>query len=86
MDGDCACKNAQCRSLCGADDIESKECDICKQERHSNVMADGNDPRVREDKFAAAPAIFPNNDIKYDVTKTRARIHAAIRKQCVTWS
>ena len=32
-----------------------------------------------------APAIFPNNDIKYDVAKKRARIFAAAKNQALTW-
>ena len=34
---------------------------------------DATDPRFRGEKFAAAVAIFPNSDVKYDVNKTRAR-------------
>ena len=32
-------------------------------------MMNDSDPRVQEDKFLKAPAIFPNNDIKYEVTR-----------------
>ena len=32
-----------------------------------------------------APAIFPNNDIKYDVNKQRARQYAAAHRLGVTW-
>ena len=33
-----------------------------------------------------APAIFPNNDIKFEVSKKRARIYAAVTHQAITWS
>ena len=35
--------------------------------------------------FLAAPAIFPNNDIKYDVNKRRAEIVAVAHNQALTW-
>ena len=35
--------------------------------------------------FTIAPAIFPNNDIKYDVMKRRAEIFAAAHNQALTW-
>ena len=37
-------------------------------------------------KFMNAPAIFPNNDIKFEVCKKRARIYAAATNQAITWS
>ncbi len=33
-----------------------------------------------------APAIFPNNDIKYEVNKTRAQIFARETQQTISWS
>ena len=35
--------------------------------------------------FTSAPAIFPNNDIKYDVNKRRAEIFAVAHNQALTW-
>ena len=35
--------------------------------------------------FTRAPAIFPNNDIKYEVNKRRAYIFAAAHGLCLTW-
>ena len=56
-----------------------------EKKSNSRVLTDQSDPRVREEKFVTAPAIFPNNDIKYEVTKTRARIYASTRNQAITW-
>ena len=70
------------------DNIQDKECDVCKKERAEKklVLTDPNDPRVRLERFMSAPAIFPNNDIKFEVTKARARIFATEKGQSVTWS
>ena len=80
--------NPSCQALHNDKDVAKKECNICSDERRSKhrVLTQHDDPRVREDKFITAPAIFPNNDIKYEVTKTRARIFAATREQAITWS
>ncbi len=43
------------------------------------------DPRFSTEPFVNAPAIFPNNDVKYDVNKRRARLHATTTKQAITW-
>ena len=52
---------------------------VCKKERASRtlVASDGNDPRFQEEKFASAPGIFGNHDIKYDVNKLRAQSFAS---------
>ena len=42
--------------------------------------------RHLEEKFVNAPAIFPNNDIKFDVSKTRAQIFAESVNEAITWS
>ena len=41
--------------------------------------------RHLEQKFVNAPAIFPNNDIKFDVNKTRAQIFAESVNESITW-
>ena len=38
------------------------------------------DPRFMEDKFLSAPAVVPNNDMKYDLNKTRALGYANKKK------
>ena len=50
------------------------------------MLVNLDDARVRDAKFVNAPAIFPNNDIKYEVTKKRAGIFAASKGEAVTWS
>ena len=44
------------------------------------------DIRYRSEHFLTAPAIFPNNDIKFEVNKIRAQAFAAHRRQAITWS
>ena len=48
-------------------------------------MADS-DKRHLDDHFLTAPAIFPNNDIKYEVNKCRAQIFAAQKNLAIAWS
>ena len=64
------------------------ECSICEEERKSKhrVMNSMEDKRHLSEHFLRAPAIFPNNDIKYDVNKQRARIFAHETEQAITWS
>ena len=49
-------------------------------------MNDKSERRHVEAKFLTAPAIFPNNDIKYEVNKRRAQIFAEETNQAITWS
>ena len=44
------------------------------------------DKRHCEGDFLRAPAIFPNNDIKFEVNKIRAQIYARATRQAITWS
>ena len=45
------------------------ECGECKKERKKRILvaANSHDPRFPEEKFVRAPAVFPNNDVKYEV-------------------
>ena len=85
VNGKVTCGNSKC---CASWKSKSVECAICEEERRSKhrVMNDKNEERHLKDDFLRAPAIFPNNDIKYDVNKQRARIFAAETKQAITWS
>ena len=49
----------------------ASECEKCKAERASRklVADDGNDSQFQETRFLTAPAVFPNNDSKYDTNK-----------------
>ncbi len=91
--GRATCGNGVCQQL--SEDkatwtkIEAAErnCNICTDSRkkRQRVANDADDSRFREAKFVDAPAIFPNNDIKYDVNKQRARQYAATHRLGVTW-
>ena len=64
-----------------------KECKTCKKERLARklVATDGNDSRFQEEKFMKAPAVFPNNDSKYDVNKKRSLNFAASKGQGIMY-
>jgi hypothetical protein len=50
-------------------------------------MNSSEDARRLDEHFLTAPAIFPNNNnIKYEVNKTRAPIYAIQTEQAITWS
>ena len=82
------------RCTCGTDEClqtwrrKKMECVRCQEERKSKhlVMNSNNERRHLSTKFLRAPAIFPNNDIKYEVNKRRAQIFAAETNQAITWS
>lgn len=86
--GDVVCGNAECRKLQGTKDIQLHECQTCRDERKEKcrVITSFDDARLKEEKFINAPAIFPNNDIKCEIAKKRARIFAAESQQAITWS
>ena len=65
-----------------------EECEVCRQERRSKALAalGPDDLRFREEKFVRAIAIFSNNDIKYDMNKTRAALHAESNRLEVVYS
>ena len=50
------------------------------------MVSGTSDSRVAEPKFLKAPAIFPNNDIKYHVNKLRGMLFAARTQQAITWA
>ena len=45
------------------------------------VARNDEDPRFQSEKFEVAPAVFPNNDIKYEVNKLRAQMYAQQQKK-----
>ena len=59
--------------------IRNEECRVCSQERASKarVALNADDPRFQQTKFFDAPAVFPNNDVKYGTNKLRAQQYAA---------
>ena len=68
--------------------IMDKECSVCRAERHSkHLVATGpNDKRFKQAEFVNAPAIFANNDVKYDTNKLRAQLFAQHGKALVTYA
>jgi len=90
VNGKATCGNETFQKLAGSEtkSICSKECATCKQDRASRarVAKDSMDEQFRSEKFINAPAIFANNDIKYDVNKRRAREFASTVRQGITWS
>jgi hypothetical protein len=62
-----------------AAETQRLECSVCATERTKRVLVatSPQDPRFLTNKFAAAPGVFPNNDLKYDVNKLRAQDYAA---------
>ena len=83
LNGIARCLNAKCNNRITAATTKIKfdakvaagtlasEGDKCKAERASRklVADDGNDSRFQEERCLTAPAVFPNNDSKYDVNK-----------------
>ena len=69
------------------ENIRQKECDFCRRERASKArVASGmDDPRFHEAKFVEAPAIFANNDVKYEANKKRSRLFAEHRKSTMLY-
>ncbi len=94
LQGSCLCGNPKCQRLEGQQQVMMNECNVCKEprkqrhrvldeaspQRYTELVAEINTP-----KFLRAPAVFPNNDIKCEVNKQRARLHAAATKQAITW-
>ena len=82
------CGNAFCKNLEPSMNIQALECDMCKKERaeRCRVITGLEDTRLQDPNFVNAPAIFPNNDIKFAVNKIRAQIYAASSGHAITWS
>ena len=85
VNGKLACGNKKCWNTWKT---KREECATCNKERleKHRVMNSSDDHRHREGNFLTAPAIFPNNDIKFEVNKIRAQIFAKATKQAITWS
>jgi len=63
-------------------------CTLSREERQSRKrVVDGPyDPRLREEKFARATVVVPNNDAKYQINKDRARAYARDAATPLAWS
>ena len=66
---------------------KKKKCRVCREERDSKarVALTSADARFQDERFATATAVFPNNDVKYDANKQRARLHAQRCTTPITW-
>ena len=64
------------------------ECEKCKEERKRRklVVTDPEDKRLKGQVFVDAPAIFPNNDIKYDTNKKRVVLWCHWNQESIAWS
>ena len=74
----------------GSPRVVELECAVCREERDArHRVMNRKDENIHTDTapsdFTTAPAIFPNNDIKYEVNKRRAEILSAATKQAITW-
>ena len=69
------------------ENVQCNECDVCKHDRKSRalVVQTAADERWASSKFSSAPAIFPNNDVKYDVNKLRALNYAQMNRNEVVY-
>ncbi len=91
--GAVACGNVACKHLKQATTHKERklvmktECEVCKQERKSNnlVLNRYGDSRIGSDEFLQAPAVFANNDMKYEVNNLRARLCARSRDSSITY-
>ena len=98
--GDVACGNRACRALglqsqkrgnpttrSETNYIEMKECRSCRENRESRarVANTAEDKRFLAEDFIDSPAIFANNDIKYETNKLRAKIFASKRDEAITY-
>ena len=90
LNGSCACVNEDLAQLAGAYDILTRECRVCREDRRTrhrvlNKPDDRRHMQTADVDFTTALAIFPNNDIKYEVNKRRADIFAAAKGLSLTW-
>ena len=67
---------------------EPRRCQTCTAERASRALValKANDPRFHSSTFVSAPAVFANNDIKYETNKLRARLFAHATRKPVTYA
>ena len=74
INGVCTCSQACARTWTQ----QGKECAKRQQDRNGRRLVTNHpaDQRHLAEKFLTAPAIFPNNDIKYEVNKRRGQIFA----------
>ena len=65
--------------------IKNSECLVCQKERLSKCRVVSKAAQFKEARFLATPAIFANNDVKYDHNKKRAQKFANDTNAAVTY-
>ena len=67
---------------------DDEECATCRRERKSRqlVAVDEKDERFQSEEFRMAPAIFSNNDVKFETNKLRGVEFARRNDLPVTYS
>ena len=70
-----------------ADETKRRECKTCKKEREQRILVASGpaDKRFMDPRFLAAPAVVPNNDMKYELNKKRALGYASKKKTGVMY-
>ena len=60
---------------------------FCKEERNKRILVANArlDHNFDSEKFEIAPAVFPNNDVKYEVNKLRAHGYATHRGHVIMY-
>ena len=98
VNGAAACGDARCQHLPqkwkqdlaagrSLTELLQDECNFCRKERKARkrVVDDDTVSLLQEKRFVEAPAVVPNNDIKYEAAKRRAIGHARKTKQAIIW-
>ena len=80
-----ACHPKKRRIGTDPDYILKHECEICKKERDSKWRVARKAEDFANEPFDTAPAVFANNDVKYDANKSRAQKYANDKKKAVTY-
>ena len=65
--------------------IAQHECGVCRDERKRRCRVAQNLEVFKTEPFASAPAIFANNDVKYDNNKKRAEQYANDKNLAMTF-
>ena len=65
--------------------IAEHECSVCKDERKRRCRVAHDLEVFKEEPFAGAPAVFANNDVKYDNNKKRAEQYANDKNLAMTF-
>ena len=84
LQGRASCGNPNCERLSG-EACARRECGVCRRERRRRHRVVSDPRQCQEGKFAEAPFICPNNDVRYEVNKRRAQAHAAKTRQRTMW-